>query len=268
MKINYKNTALRLLEHCDPYSFQIAATSETMPQEFATTLGMDIVRQWPLVVDCCKQKIQYISAPFYEAYNQATEKMAGVIDAQDIMESGVFIMRASQSETNTIFYNIGTEGKGDNWKIMGFVFIFNNKTDREKPSMAIYVQRNNKGIKEYMSKKAIESGCTNISVLADILTMILFMKYCEVETKLVKANKKEIHIGTKYVNETKSNIEILDSTWFTTIVRSDGFKVRGHFRFQPVGINHADRKLIWISDFDKTGFTRKAKILTQQDADN
>jgi hypothetical protein len=55
----------------------------------------------------------------------------------------------------------------------------------------------------------------------------------------------------------------LDSTWFTTIVRSEGFKVGGHFRMQPFGKNLSDRKLIWISPFDKNGYTRKAKILSK-----
>ena len=119
------------------------------------------------------------------------------------------------------------------------------------------------GARYYGSKAAEENGCTPISVIGDILSLVLFLKYCDLETKIIKSGKKELHVGTKYINETKSNVEILDSTWFTTIVKSDGFKVRGHFRFQPCGEGLVNKKLIWISDFEKTGYTRTAKILNQ-----
>lgn len=94
--------------------------------------------------------------------------------------------------------------------------------------------------------------------------MILFLKYCELETKIIKSNGRANHIGVKYVNETKSAIEVLDSTWFTTIVKSDGFMVRGHFRFQPYGPNNSLRRLQWIDGFEKEGYTRTAKVLNQQ----
>lgn len=74
---------------------------------------------------------------------------------------------------------------------------------------------------------------------------------------------KEKHLGEKYVNETNYKVEILDSTYFTTISRTEGFGVNGHFRFQPWGPNMSQRKLQWIAAYEKEGYTRKAKILSQ-----
>jgi hypothetical protein len=68
-------------------------------------------------------------------------------------------------------------------------------------------------------------------------------------------------IGLLDKNETKYAVEILDSTWFTTIIRSEGFRVGGHFRMEPYGPGMAQKKLIWIEPFEKTGYTRKARIL-------
>jgi hypothetical protein len=51
-------------------------------------------------------------------------------------------------------------------------------------------------------------------------------------------------------------------TWYTTLVKSDSFKVRGHFRLQPFGSTKAQRKLIWINEFMKNGYTREAKKLS------
>lgn len=263
MKISDKNTALGLLEKIDPFSFTVCEDSEHSSQEYKTKFGLSVVREWPKIVHRFKEKIQYISDPFYQAYNSAAHKLSSVIDAEDIHESGTFISRSSPSETNTIFYDIATEGKGSDFKLTAVIFFFTKDTNREKPSLAMYVQRNSKGIKNYISETGHKYGIDGMQVIADVFTLILFMKYAELQTKIIKSEKKDFHIGIKYVNETKSNIEILDSTWFTTIVRSEGFKVSGHFRMQPFGPKLTERKLIWINPFEKTGYTKTAKILNQ-----
>lgn len=261
MKISAQNTALGLLDHMDAFSFRICEDAEKSGQEYKTQVGLSIVREWPKVVDKFKEKIRYISDPFYEAYNRGVSKLASVIDSEDIDESGTFVTRSSPSETNTIFYHITSEGKDKGFKLNCIIFFFTKQTSRDKPALAICVQRNGKGFKEYMSDTATKAGCTDMSVISDIFGMILFMRYCELQTKTINAGKKGIHVGTKYVNESLHNIEVLDSTWFTTIVHSEGFGVRGHFRMQPYGTG--DKKLIWISDYEKTGYTRKAKLLNQ-----
>lgn len=263
MKINYSNTALGLLDNITPYSFTICEDSDRSPIEYKRAVGISVVNEFPKVAHLFKERIQYISDPFYQAYNRGAYKMAKVLDSEPISESGTFISRSSPSETNTIFYSIHTEGKGESFKINAVIFFFSKETNREKPTLAIIVQRNNKGFKSFLSEKATKNGLDEMSIIADIFSLILFLKYCDLETKEVKGNSKVNHIGTKYVNETKNNIQILDSTWFTTIVKSEGFHVRGHFRFQPCGQGMKDRKLIWISDFDKEGYTRTAKVLTQ-----
>ena len=92
-----------------------------------------------------------------------------------------------------------------------------------------------------------------------ILSMHILIKYAPIETKVVGANKRVKDFNCKYVNDTDSGITILDSTWFTTLVKSEGFKVRGHFRLQPYGPGMKEKRLIWIKDFEKTGYTREAK---------
>lgn len=87
----------------------------------------------------------------------------------------------------------------------------------------------------------------------------LFRKYAEVETKVLQPKAKAELFKCKYHNETDHSIEIMDSTWFVTLVRSEEFKVRGHFRLQPCGEAFKDRKLVWIKDFKKEGYIRKAR---------
>lgn len=102
-------------------------------------------------------------------------------------------------------------------------------------------------------------------VIRAILSVELFILYADVEKKELQPSR-QIWDGPTcmYNNKTKVPITVLDSTWFTHLVSSGAFKVRGHFRLQPCGPNHAQRKLVWINDFEKSGYTRRAKIETQQ----
>jgi len=95
--------------------------------------------------------------------------------------------------------------------------------------------------------------------LGNLFLTIKFIKYAEIEVKFVGANERLKEVNCKYVNDTNSDIQILDSTWFTTLVKTEGFNVRGHFRLQPCGQGLIDRKLIWISEFEKHGYTRNFK---------
>lgn len=263
MKFNCNNNALHLLDHIDPYAFRMYRDHENSGQAYATQVGLSVCEQFPKVASLFAKKKRFISESFDKVYNETKHSLAKVIDAEPMDESGTFIASASPSETNTIFYWIKTEGKGADFRIDAVIFSFRCHTKTDKPSLTMIVQRNNNGFKSYLPSEAIEAGLDEIGVISDIYTMLLFIKYCPIETKMIKAGKKDKVVGNKYVNETKSDIEILDSGWFTTIIRSEGFGVGGHFRMQPYGPANAMRKLIWINPFEKTGYTRTAKVLNQ-----
>lgn len=100
-----------------------------------------------------------------------------------------------------------------------------------------------------------------------ILCLLFLMDYAEHEVKYVHSGNKKEKIGSrneKVFNSSSLKVECIDSNWFTTIIRSDGFSVKGHFRMQPYGEKLKYRKLIWINDFEKTGYTKKAKMLNTQ----
>lgn len=99
--------------------------------------------------------------------------------------------------------------------------------------------------------------------ISAILSAELFINFADVETKVMKPNTqiwdKRI-VNALYNNKTGSDITVIDSTWYTNLVSSGAFKVRGHFRLQPCGTGRNQRKLTWINDFEKDGYTRRAKI--------
>lgn len=100
-------------------------------------------------------------------------------------------------------------------------------------------------------------------IIQDLTYMVTFLKYCDLQVKELEPKNKCKIVDCKYLNNTNRKINILDSKWFTTLVKSDAFKVRGHFRLQPCGEGMKDRKLIWINDFEKSGYTAPARKLSK-----
>lgn len=100
-----------------------------------------------------------------------------------------------------------------------------------------------------------------------VLVSEVFLNFAELETKEIKPSEK-IWSGPNicaYNNKSKRNVTIVDSSWYTNLVVSGAFDVRGHFRLQPFGPEMKQRRLIWIKDFKKSGYTRKAKKQTEDD---
>ena len=78
--------------------------------------------------------------------------------------------------------------------------------------------------------------------------------------KDVKKNKK-IHT----ITETGLDFYTFDSKWYTEISNNESFQVCGLFRLQPYG--DGTRRLIWINEFTKHGYHRKATIDKVKDGD-
>ena len=90
---------------------------------------------------------------------------------------------------------------------------------------------------------------------------LVFKRYSDVEMEEVvreKTLKKSGILRDKVNNFMGINVTLLDSRWFTTICRNEGFAVSGHFRLQPY--KDGTRKLIYIAPFMKTGYHRQARI--------
>lgn len=101
-------------------------------------------------------------------------------------------------------------------------------------------------------------------ITTTLIGYLNFIKYAEIETKILLPKSKEGKtIKCKYINQTDHKITYLNSTWFTNLVKSDAFKVSGHFRLQPCHDENGlpTKKLIWISDFVKNGYTAPARKL-------
>ncbi len=94
--------------------------------------------------------------------------------------------------------------------------------------------------------------------IQNIFECVIFKKYAPIETKTIKAGK-----GIKSIKKKNSdNIDVVyvDSSWFTNLIRTGAFKVKGHFALRACGKGRSERKLVWINPYEKNGYTRKAKL--------
>lgn len=270
MKINYKNTALQLLQ--DPRNVAIHTPgggyhNKPMTKAEDLTLLYSLQDQFanPDFANSFKNNIQYVTSSFYEAYKKGRNKLRPICLKEPIEEEGVLIFNFER-HTQTLFYRIQNGGSGEAKDINAMLIMFtaHSKSDSYALDLFGILSHNDEAFADYVWHGFVDEGRDLSWFISDLILFKTFLKYVEVETKIIAGNKKDFHIGTKYLNETKDKIEILDSTYFTTISRTEGFGVRGHFRWQPCGAGLQDRRLQWISDFQKHGYTRKAKILNQQ----
>ena len=206
--------------------------------------------------------IKIMTIPFLEAMAKASKKLSTVEHILNVPKgNGMFIYRDS-----TVCYSIDFNN-GDLEKESHFVMmIFNNDT----LIYLCHIPRDTsvKTVK-WVSEQIADTELMDDVVNKDYLYMdnaqinlylhLNFIKYAPIEVKFLGPNKRLKDVNCQYANDTKSNIQIIDSTWFTTLVQSEGFKVRGHFRLQPCGEGLKDSKLIWINEFEKEGYTRHFK---------
>lgn len=107
-------------------------------------------------------------------------------------------------------------------------------------------------------------GCVEAN-LRDYIDMVLdylcLRQWAEVQLgKIATSVKRDVKKNKRIQTVTESGLDYytFDSKWYTEIANDNSFQVSGHFRLQPYG--DGSRKLIWINEFTKHGYHRKATI--------
>jgi hypothetical protein len=211
----------------------------------------------------CKSNINVVSVPFYEAAFQAYTKLDELLveimhDNDSTLDiSGVYIL------PQTIIMIDYHKLKKDSYYTL-FVFL------KSGEPMMYCIVADALGVDDgisWVTNKWVENKSDVIPMsiaqfhMASIIHM--FKSFASIETKYLEPHSKIKDISCKYINETKLPITYLDSKWFTNLVKSDAFAVRGHFRLQPKKKDGKwTHELIYINDFMKTGYTAPARKLS------
>lgn len=169
-----------------------------------------------------------------------------------LFNSFSYYIDKSENSTNELNFSISYHS------LRGLeIFISGSFFEKKFKSISIVAD----DIEFYEEQKSIFENLINYA-----LNIILFMQFAEIETIITEGKeskgKSKIKFNKeKYLNETNIPIEIIDSNWFTRLIRTGAFKVNGHFRLQPYGSGNSLRKLIWIDDYNKHGYKMNPKIL-------
>lgn len=209
----------------------------------------------------------YLARPIIEPMLTSYQKL--IAHRKELHDSArTLIYLSKQGNPHTIHYTLLVEQSSiviigqscvllPNKSIFGLLFYVSvDKDDTEEPTF--------KSFPAVPPIIEIEQHDKLLNVMLNaILAAELFINFAEIETKVMTPNTQiwedDRRLNALYNNKTNKDITVIDSTWYTNLVSSGAFKVRGHFRLQPFGPDRAQRRLQWISDFQKEGYTRKAK---------
>lgn len=238
--------------------------------------GKSIIEGSKHVKELWSKNIQYVSHSFIEAFSKGRSKMKPLFLNEEIEDAGILITGGFNNgftHVHTIYYAVWTiKDTAANKLFYNVVYMdFSKHVNSTTPALDIYVsyrlEENNEDveIKRSIWDGYIEDGRDDLYWVSFITSFCLFKKYCDIETKETSPKNRRAKVGgNKYINETDKRIKILDCTWFTNLVVSGAFGVSGHLRWQRYGPNNSLKKLIWVDEFEKQGYTRKAKVLMQE----
>ena len=216
--------------------------------------------------------IYYISPTFMAAVEHAIPQMNQLLVSYDVMkdihEDCVMIL---PSDCNQTVLEFSTDEDGTHRMtrsqlgVLSEFYVYNiEKHGKDTAGFSM---------KCYLNMESGNMAKTSIRNLSVWYIFQLFKRYANVETYLIEAGQKKIMevdfspIECKKPehnakNDAGINVIVLDSLWYTTICRDEGFMVSGHFRLQPCkdSNGHWTRKIIYISAYEKHGYHRQARI--------
>ena len=254
-------------------------------------------RIWPMFAEAASSKIEAISNTFMEALDNSYDaflkaELYKELENQDIQGTLIlpggsvicydFIMWNPQETDGKLSYDIRgnaihlEEGKyivcdnfedydiyGEPEGSMSWHDYEKMEWDTSKKDMAPDNNEESPDVDGF-KLKMIEGVNENVMGMFDfVLVYHLFKKYAPIDIIESMAKRRE-HKDLPDI-KTSQRINYFDCTWYTTIVRNEGFKVRGHFRLQPYKKDGQwAKKLIYIHEFQKHGYVRRARLILNE----
>lgn len=104
----------------------------------------------------------------------------------------------------------------------------------------------------------------NEQLIDALLAVLIFKHYAKVELDIVHGHEKKMSTVAKekIINETPKGVNIMDSDWYTTIYRTEGYDVRGHIRYYK-----KNDTISYVHPHRRKGYIRRAKILDDPTAE-
>lgn len=262
MRITEKNTPVLkylkwrrpLTEHPDfgteklgVFVVQEADAPSAQDRRDAQILSLSFLSRWAELAGHYTQTIEVISKPFSEAMWKNAEK---VYNEETVKECvGKYYRGTLIHGPVTICYDFYL-----NYKMQ----LEGNLMMHIKDNLVLLVNGDHRFVSE-LARNHYKAPDWDIvrNTFKEVLILNLFKRFAETETVQAKPFKKvKIAEENTLLADTDLPLNYLDCSWFRTIVRNEGFMVKGHFRLQPY---KNGKRLIYIQPFQKHGYTRRAK---------
>lgn len=207
-----------------------------------------------------KTKIKYITNPIYEAWQNNENKLIEMMPHREHRnpQYGVFIYKLDKLLMVNYFY---CDAKNNHFFYLSFVndiLMFANfvgtELNGQKGVWTFNPYRNTEVYKEQLKSDRPPNDMDAIDINLELDWLINHMT---IEPKFLGPRSKLHEQNCKYENHTNHSIEIIKSNYLYDLHKSGAFKVAGHFRWQPY--KDGEKKLIFISDFVKSGYTTKLR---------
>lgn len=262
----------------DPSNFNFVFPDPDITPKFnedeLRSFGTHLLKSAPLIKSLCGNNIQYVCGSFFDSFKKAGHKLKELAFNEPIEDCGVLLtggFTEGYTHMHTIYYSVVTKECSDGRLFYNVLFMdFSKHSKADLSALDVYTTINleqdeqSADIKSIVWDGYVNDGRDASYWQSFIILFCLFKKYCDVETKILEPKNRRAKVGgNKYLNETDKKVTILDCTWFTNLVVSGKFGVSGHLRWQRYGPNNSLKKLIWIDEFEKEGYVRQAKILSQ-----
>lgn len=161
---------------------------------------------------------------------------------------------------NNYMIAIYYQGKGDDKKERHIVYL----------GTMVFSKEDDKAYRIEMSLMSTWMGIyadnykDNEQLIDALLAVLLFKHYAKVELDIIPGHEKKMSTvaNEKIINETPKGVHIMDSSWYTTIYRTEGYDVRGHIRYYKVYDTIA-----YVHPHKRKGYIRRAKILDDPTAE-
>lgn len=242
------------------------------------------------IADRCGNNIYILTEKYIDALNRSEKAFRNIsrgLELDKLFEDcciivGNYVFIGYKLTTETFFgWSLSRYTDINNYLVSLY---FQGKTnDYSKNNDIVYlgsILLSRYGDKEYMFETALLSSFLNLDankdenlqLIADkFLGMLIFKHYAKVELDMVKGNEKKVSsvVKEKITNKTITNVQVMDSQWYTSIFRNEGFTVRGYFKLQPKKNNDGVwiKELIYVNEYQKHGYHKHAKILDDPTAE-
>ncbi len=179
------------------------------------------------LIDTAKLNLHYVSSTIIDYIEESFPKLMSLRD--DIPDTCRGLLFKLDGKWHSIFYTM--TNNPDRVVVIGQLYVNDDQGRCMGDVFGGFFPKNEEKLMFHQYEYFKSEERIIKEVIQIVLANELFFNYAEIETKEVKPNR-QIWDGPicLYNNKTKFPITVVDSSWYTNLISSGAFKVRGHFR--------------------------------------